>query len=126
MVWPYTMRKSGHKAARSTERQAPRIDAKTAQDLVRIIKNAASYEEKPSHRTGEDGKQMTYVRLGFDEADMRDLKAHAKKLGVSVSTILHAAMELCFRDVTGEPLDPRAVEKLAGQGVSLLSKRDLN
>ena len=110
------MRKRDQKA----KRQPVSIDDETARDLARIMRSASSYTERP------DGKGGAYMRYLFDEADARALELHAKRLGLSTSTMLGAAMDLCYRDLTGEPLHPTTVEKLARRGVSILGKRDLN
>ena len=47
-------------------------------------------------------------------------------MGISVDTVLEAAMALFNREVSGEPIPPDTVENLAKRGVMILGKRELN
>lgn len=110
------------KRDRKSKRPLVVIDEDTARDLAGIAKRALSMNDKPVQ--GKSG--VWKITLAFDEDDARALERHAKRLGLSVDTILSTAMELCSRDVLGGPLEPTVVEKLARRGVSILGKRDFN
>jgi hypothetical protein len=70
--------------------------------------------------------KKVHATLPVDADDARELRRHARRLGVSVDTLLEAAMTLCVRELSGQPIPAKTVEYLAKRGVSILRKDDLN
>jgi len=80
-------------------------------------------DTKRARQGTESGITATFT---LDEDDARELERHAKRLGVSVDTLLNEAIAKFNRDVSGEPPSPSMVEYLAQRGRKILRKRDLN
>jgi hypothetical protein len=71
-----------------------------------------------------DKETKDYVAV--DDDDFRNLNRLANRFGVTVDTLLNAAIALLNREVSGEPIPASTVEYLAKRGFSILDKKDLN
>jgi hypothetical protein len=88
---------------------------------------------KRGHHTKPDaqadhatGARPVYVRIAVDTDDARDFERLAKRLGVSVDTLLNKGMALAMMELTGELPDAKTVEWFAKRRMSILRKQDLN
>jgi len=84
---------------------------------------------KRGHHTKQpstNAEKEIFVRLPVDEDDARDLERLAQTRGVSVDTLLSAAISRATAMLSGEPVSPSTVEYLARRGYSILRKRELN